>query len=122
MLIVRIVVRLAVVAGAFLLATKVVDGIDITGGFWTFAWIALLFTVVNAIVGPLLRLLTLPLVVVTLGLFLLVINAALLALTALLSPSLTVDGFVPALLGGLIIAVVSWVGELVLPVRAASAA
>ncbi len=116
-MLIRILVRLAVVAGAFLLAATVVDGIEISGGVWSYVWISILFTVVNAVIGPLLRLLTLPLVVVTLGLFLLVVNAALLALTALLSPALSVDGFLAAVLGGLVVAVVSWIGELVLPLR-----
>lgn len=116
-MLIRILVRLAVVAGAFLLATTVVSGINISGGVWSYVWIAILFTVVNAVLGPLLRLLTLPLVVVTLGLFLLVVNAALLALTALLSSALSVDNFLSAVLGGLVIAVVSWLAELVLPVR-----
>src|SRR5215211_7684402 len=81
------------------------------GTFGTYLWIGLLFGVVNALVGPLLRLLSLPFVVLTLGLFLLVVNAALLGLTAALSDRLTVDGFVTALLGGLILAVVGWLAD-----------
>ncbi len=81
------------------------------GGFGTYLWIGLLFGVVNAIVGPILRLLSLPFVVLTLGLFLLVVNAALLGLTAALSDRLTVDGFVTALLGGLILAVAGWIAD-----------
>ena len=63
---------------------------------------------VNAIVGPVLRLLSLPFVVLTLGLFLLVVNAALLGLTAALTDRLTIDGFGTAVLGGLILAVAGW--------------
>jgi putative membrane protein len=81
------------------------------GEFGTYLWIGLIFGVVNAIVGPILRLLSLPFVVLTLGLFLLVVNAALLGLTALLTDRLTIDGFVTALLGGLILAVVGWVAD-----------
>jgi putative membrane protein len=84
------------------------------GEFGTYLWIGLLFGVVNAVVGPLLRLLSLPFVVLTLGLFLLVINAALLGLTALLTDRLTVDGFVTALLGGLILAIAGWVADQIL--------
>ena len=84
------------------------------GGFGTYLWIGLLFGVVNAIVGPILRLLSLPFVVLTLGLFLLVVNAALLGLTAALSDRLTVDGFVTAILGGLILAVAGWIADQVL--------
>ena len=68
----------------------------------------------NAIVGPVLRLLSLPFVVITLGLFLLVINAALLGLTAALTDRMTVDGFGTAVLGGLILAVAGWIFDQVL--------
>ncbi|MGY1803315.1 phage holin family protein [Blastococcus sp. SYSU D00922] len=81
------------------------------GEYGTYLWIGLIFGVVNAIVGPVLRLLSLPFVVLTLGLFLLVINAALLGLTALITDRLTVDGFGTAILGGLILAVAGWVAD-----------
>src|SRR3954470_1485382 len=84
------------------------------GGFGTYLWIALIFGVVNAVVGPILRLMSLPFVLLTLGLFLLIINAALLGLTAALSDRLTVDGFGTAVLGGLILAVAGWVADQVL--------
>ena len=81
------------------------------GEYGTYLWIGLLFGVVNAIAGPILRLLSLPFVLLTLGLFLLVINAALLGLTALITDRLEIDGFVTALLGGLILAIASWVAD-----------
>jgi putative membrane protein len=81
------------------------------GEFGTYLWIALIFGIVNAVVGPVLRLLSLPFVLLTLGLFLLVINAALLGLTALLSDRLTIDGFGTAVIGGLILAIASWVAD-----------
>ena len=81
------------------------------GEYGTYLWIGLLFGVVNAIVGPVLRLLSLPFVVLTLGLFLLVVNAALLGLTALITDRLSVDGFGTALIGGLILAIVSWAAD-----------
>ena len=84
------------------------------GEFGTYLWIGLIFGVVNAIVGPILRLLSLPFVLLTLGLFLLVINAALLGITAAVTDRLTVDGFGTAVLGGLILAVVGWVADQVL--------
>jgi putative membrane protein len=77
----------------------------------TYLWIGLLFGVVNAIVGPILRLLSLPFVLLTLGLFLLVVNAALLGLTALITDRLEVDGFLTAVLGGLILAIAGWVAD-----------
>ncbi len=81
------------------------------GRYSTYVWIGLIFGVVNAIVGPILRLLSLPFVVLTLGLFLLLINAALLGLTAALTDRLTIEGFGTALIGGLILAVVGWVSD-----------
>ena len=90
----------------------VLPGLDVVpnpdgplGEYGTYLWIGLIFGVVNAIVGPVLRLLSLPFVVLTLGLFLLLINAALLAITAGITDRLTVDGFGTALIGGLILAV-----------------
>jgi putative membrane protein len=81
------------------------------GEYGTYLWIGLIFGVVNAIVGPILRLLSLPFVVLTLGLFLLIVNAALLGLTAALTDRLTIDGFGTAVLGGLIMAVAGWVAD-----------
>ena len=84
---------------------------ELLGGFGTYLWIGLLFGVVNAVVGPILRLLSLPFVVLTLGLFLLVINAALLGLTALITDRLEVDGIGTAIIGGLILAVAGCVAD-----------
>ena len=89
------------------IAAAVVPGIEIHGGFTTLLWVALLFGVVNAVLGPLLRLLSLPLTVLTLGLFALVVNGILLAITAGISDNLDVGGFVAAIVGALIISVVT---------------
>ena len=77
----------------------------------TYLWIGLLFGLVNAIVGPILRFFTLPFVVLTLGLFLLVINAVLLALTAGITDRMTIDGVGTAVIGGLILAVAGWLAD-----------
>lgn len=75
--------------------------------------VAVVFTVVNAFVKPLVKLLSLPLVVLTLGLFLLVVNALMLWLTAWITEAtdygLRIDGFWAAFIGAIIIAVVNWV-------------
>jgi putative membrane protein len=81
------------------------------GEYGSYLWIGLIFGVVNALVGPVLRLLSLPFVLLTLGLFLLVINAALLGLTAAITDRLTIDGFLTAVIGGVILAVVGWVAD-----------
>ena len=64
--------------------------------------------VVNALVRPVLLLLTFPLTLLTLGLFIFVVNSACLALTALLVPEFGIDGFASAFLGSLVVSVVSW--------------
>ncbi len=81
------------------------------GEFGTYLWIGLIFGVVNAIVGPILRTLSLPFVLLTLGLFLLVVNAVLLGLTAALTDRLTIDGIGTAIIGGLILAVAGWIAD-----------
>ena len=117
----RFLVKVVLMAAVFYGVAYLLDGIKVIpnpngplGEPGTYLWIALLFAVVNAVVGPLLRLLSLPAILLTLGLFLLIVNAALLGLTAALSDRLSVDGFGTAVLGGLLLAVVSWVADQVL--------
>lgn len=113
----RLAVRLVVLAFIIGLVAKVVPGIHFDGSFWNLLWLAVLFSLINLIIGPILRLLSLPLIILTLGLFLLVVNAAILGITAAWSSHLSIDGFWDAVLGGLIIAVGSWLAELILPLR-----
>ncbi len=116
-MLVRVALRLVVLALIIGLVASLVNGIHVDGGFWTWLWLAVLFSLINMIVGPILRLLSLPFIVLTLGLFLLVINAALLALTALLSSKISIDSFGAAVAGGFLIAFFSWLAELILPLR-----
>ena len=116
--------RVVVLAVIIYAVTRLVPGIRVEpnpngtlGATGTYLWVALLFALVNSIIGPVVRLLSLPFVVLTLGLFLLVVNAALLGITAALSDRFSVDGFGPAVLGGLLIAVFSWIAELLLPLK-----
>ena len=122
--IVKFALRVVVLAVIIYAVTRLVDGIHVLpnpngtlGTTGTYLWVALLFAVVNSVLGPVLRLLSLPFVVLTLGLFLLVVNAALLGITAAISDRFSVDGFVPAVVGGFLIAVFSWIAELVLPLK-----
>ena len=115
-MIVRLAVRLVVLAVIIGLVAQFVPGIHVQGSFVWLLWIALIFSVVNLILGPLFRLFTVSLIVLTLGLFLLVVNAALLAITAALTSHLAVDSFGAAVLGGLLIAVFSLLAELLFPV------
>jgi putative membrane protein len=66
---------------------------NVSGGVWAYLWIAALFGIVNAVLGTLLRLLTLPLMIVTLGLFSIVVNAAMLEVIDAISSHLTIDDF-----------------------------
>ena len=66
---------------------------SVSGGVWGYLWISALFGIVNAVLGTLLRLLTLPLMVVTLGLFSIVVNAVLLEIIDAISDHLTIDHF-----------------------------
>jgi putative membrane protein len=116
MVLVRLLVRLVVLAVVIGVVTAIVPGMHIHGGFLTLLWIAVLFSVVNAIIGTVLRLLTLPLVLLTLGLFLWVINAILLAITAGLSSKFDIDNFGSALLGALLITIFSWLAAVLLPI------
>jgi putative membrane protein len=111
-------------AGALWVAVWLLQDITLTGEStgkkaWTLLLVALLFGVVNFLVKPVVKLLTLPLFILTLGLITLVINALMLLLTSWLADtfdlSFHVDGFWTAVLGGLIISIVSWALNLVLP-------
>lgn len=94
-------------AVALALAAALIPSVDIDGGVGTLLWVALLFGLVNGLIGPLLRLISLPLTLVTFGLFGLVINGALLALTAGLSDALDVGGFLATMVAAVIISVVT---------------
>jgi putative membrane protein len=97
----------ASLAIAFAITAALVDSVDIDGGALTLIGIAALFGLVNAIIGPLLRLLSLPLMLITFGLFALVINAALLGITAGLVDALDVGGFFSTVLAAFLISVIS---------------
>jgi putative membrane protein len=114
-MLIRLLIRLVALALIIGLAAEIVPGMHVHGGFWTLVWLAILFSVVNLVVGTLARVLTLPLIVITLGLFLIIINAAMLALTAGLSSHLDIDNFGSAVLGGLVISFFSWILELLVP-------
>src|SRR5713226_5203996 len=75
----------------------------------TLAIAALILGLLNAIVRPILFLLTLPLTIVTLGLFLIVLNAVMLELTAWLSPGFRIDDSVAAIIGAIVLAIISWI-------------
>jgi len=105
--------RLLINAAALWVAIQLVDGIEHRGSWWSLLLVAVLFGVLNASIRPLLKLLSLPIIILTLGLFIFVINALMLRMTSWLSGLLnlgfTVEGFWDALWGGLIVSIVSLV-------------
>jgi putative membrane protein len=123
----QLLIRLIINAVAIWLAAAWVDKIEILspadkgngGKVIVILAVAVVFTIVNALVKPVVKLLSLPLVIVTLGLFLLVINALMLWLTAKITETtdygLRVDGFWAAVWGGIIVAVVNWILGVLVP-------
>jgi putative membrane protein len=107
----RFVLRAVIAALGLWLATEWLSGLYVDRAA-TLVVAALLLGIVNAFVRPLVVLLTLPFTVVTLGLFLLVINAAMLGLVALLLPGMQVSGFWTAFWAALIVSVVSGIGSM----------
>ena len=100
--------RTVITAFAFWCADMLIDGIRFAGPFTLFI-AAMIFGIINALIRPVLMLLSLPLNIITLGLFTLVVNAAMLGLTALVMPGMQISGFWAAFFGAIIVAVVSWI-------------
>lgn len=109
----KFLVRLVITAVALWAAVAIVPGIEHGGPWINLLGVALVFGIVNAVIRPLLLMLTCPLVLLTLGLFVFILNALMLWLTGALSATLglgfTVDGFLPALIGGLVVGIASTV-------------
>lgn len=115
----NLVLRLIINAVALFAATQVgIPGLRFEGDWKTLVIVALIFGLVNALIRPLLTLLTCPLILLTLGLFTLIINAAMLALTGWIAEQLKlgfiVDGFWAAFVGALVVGVISWALALVI--------
>lgn len=118
------VVKTVANAAALAVSVWLIDKITLSGDstakeIGTLVLVALIFGVVNSLVKPLVQFLSLPLLVLTLGLFTLVVNALMLLLTSWLADvvdlSFHVEGFWTAMLGGLVVSVVSWALNVVLP-------
>ena len=107
----RFILRWAINTAAIYLAIRFVPGISLQSGWVSVIWLALIFGLVNALLRPLLKLLTCPLILLTLGLFTLLINTFLFWLTGQIGQffgiGITMNGFWPAFLGGLVVTVVS---------------
>ncbi len=117
-------IRLLVNAAALWVATRLVPGVVYDGGALPLLGVALVFGVVNAFLRPLAKILAFPLIILTLGIFALVINGLMLWLTSSLSSALGlgfhVSGFWAAFVGGLVVSVVSTILSMIVtgPTRA----
>lgn len=105
--------QILVNAGALYAADFLIDGIQFSGEWWKFLLVALAFSLLNTYLRPILRILTLPISVITMGIFLLVINAAMLMLTGAISEQLqlgfSVADFWSAFLGAIVVSIVGWI-------------
>ncbi|MFH1235734.1 MAG: phage holin family protein [Parcubacteria group bacterium] len=104
----QLILRWILNALGLLLVAYLVPGFEVNS-FYTALLVALVLGIVNAVIKPILILLTLPITILTLGLFTLVINALLIWFVASFIEGFAVDGFTTALLGGVILWMISWV-------------
>lgn len=113
------ILRVIIYAVGIPLVAEIVPGIHVANDtLGTLLIIGLVFGIINAILKPLITLLTCPLVIISLGLFVLVINAVVLLVTASLIPArLQIDGFWPAFVGGIVMSIISMVLERILGVK-----
>ena len=115
----KLILRWIVSAVAVAAAIYLVPGLSFDGRIETLFVVALILGLVNAIVRPIIKALACGLIVLTLGLFLFVINAAMLWITSIVARSFgfgfEIDGFIPAFVGALVISVVSWILSILIP-------
>ena len=116
-------IRWAVLAVAFAITAWLLSGVDVSGGFWGYLWVSALFGIVNVLIGTVLRILTLPLTLLTLGLFSIFVNALLLQIVDGLSDHFTIDEFWwTAIWAAIILSIVSVILDMVVRTALASRA
>lgn len=111
----KLLLRWFVNAAALWVAASLISGIVVTGGLWPLLVAALVVGLLNALVKPVLLVLTFPLTVLSLGLFLLVLNGFLLWLAGALAPGLHLEGFWAAVLGAIVMSLAGMVLHALLP-------
>ena len=113
----RFLVDVVMTALALWLVTLIVPGVDIMGGVGAFIWVALVFMFVNAFISPVVKLISLPLTILTLGLFSLLVNTLLFSIVGWISDGLgnglQISGFWAAFFGAIVMAIASWIVEAV---------
>ncbi|SPE36857.1 conserved membrane hypothetical protein [Candidatus Sulfopaludibacter sp. SbA3] len=111
-MLIHILVSWLLSALAIWLVAQIVSGIELRG-FGDALIAAVVIAVVNAVIGPIIRFFTFPLVFLTFGLFLVVINAILLMLASMFTPGFKVRGFFPAVIGSIVLTILTWILRLV---------
>ncbi len=104
----HMILRLFATTVAVYLTVHFVPGLSLAGGWTTTLLVAVVWSVITMVIRPVLRILTLPITLITFGLFSLVLNALLFWMMALIVPGFTVSGFLAALLGALVLSICSW--------------
>lgn len=113
LLLLRLVVAVAINMLALWIANVIWDSVDIHG-FWAYVIGAVVLGIANAVIKPIVAILTLPLIVLTLGLFYLVINIAMVALAEWIAPNFSIDGFWTYVGTVVVVWAVNWIGDQVL--------
>jgi len=112
------IIQILINAGALYAAVFLVGGITFVGEWWKFLLVALAFSLLNTYLRPILRIVTFPISMMTLGIFLIVINAAMILLTSAVSEQLglgfRVDDFWAAFFGAIVVAIVGWILSMVI--------
>ncbi len=104
----RIIIRILINAVSLWAAATLIDGITLSSDVVSVLVVAAVFGLVNAFLKPIAQVLSFPLIILTLGLFTLVVNAVMLQITDALTSGINVDGFWTAIWGGVVISLVSW--------------
>ncbi len=116
-------IRWAVLAAAFAITAWLLSGVDVSGGFWGYIWVSALFGIVNVLIGTILRILTLPLMLLTLGLFSILVNALLLQIIDGITDHFTIDEFWwTAIWAAIILSIVSVILDMIVRTALASKA
>lgn len=102
-----LIIRILISAVAVYVASLFIPGVSVAGGAGTYLIVAIVLGFLNAFVKPILTVLTIPITIVTLGLFLLVLNVLMVYLTSYLVPNFHVSGFIAALLFSIVVSLVT---------------
>ena len=111
----RFLIDVVMTAVALWLVTLIVPGVEVMGGVGAFIWVALVFMFVNAFISPVVNLISIPLKIVTLGLFSLLVNTLLFSIVGWISDGLgnglDISGFWAAFVGAIVMAIARWIVE-----------